>query len=83
MPDTMDGSEDPLALVLAATEAARPAVAGGAEERALAKVDAMIALMLAAIRKGPVLDTAETDAWNQTHRARLSGVLATDIKPAE
>ena len=67
MPDTMDGSEDPLALVLAATEAARPAVAGGAEERALAKVDAMIALMLAAIRNHPRFVALEA-SWRALHR---------------
>ena len=38
-------------------------------------------LMLAAIRKGPVQDVAETDAWNTTHRARLSG--SPDAFPAE
>jgi cytochrome d ubiquinol oxidase subunit I len=42
-----------------------------------------VRLMLAAIRKGPVQDAVETDAWNKAHQARLSGVLATDIKPAE
>lgn len=66
MPETPD---DPLALVLAATEAARPAVtaAGGSEERALAKVEAMIALMQAAIRNHPRFVALEA-AWRSLHR---------------
>ncbi len=69
MPDTMDGSEDPLALVLAATETARPApaVAGGSEDRALAKVEAMIAMMLAAIRNHPRFVALEA-SWRALHR---------------
>jgi len=69
MPDTVDGSEDPLALVLAATEAARPGVtlAGGSEDRALAKVEAMIALMTAAIRNHPRFVALEA-SWRALHR---------------
>lgn len=69
MPDTVDGSEDPLALVLAATEAARPSVtaAGGSEDRALAKVEAMIALMQAAICNHPRVVSLEA-AWRSLHR---------------
>lgn len=66
MADTADGAEDPLAAVLAATEAARPA-ATGSEERAIAKVDAMIALMLAAIRNHPRFVALEA-AWRSLHR---------------
>lgn len=66
MPETPD---DPLAAVLAATEAARPAVAiaGGSEGRALAKVEAMIALMQAAIRNHPRFVALEA-AWRSLHR---------------
>jgi type VI secretion system protein ImpC len=69
MPDTVDGSDDPLAAVLAATEAARPAVTlgGGAEDRALAKVEAMIALMQAAICNHPRFVALEA-AWRSLHR---------------
>lgn len=69
MPDTVDGNEDPLALVLAATQAARPTVTagGGSEERALAKVEAMIALMLAAIRNHPRFVALEA-SWRALHR---------------
>lgn len=69
MVDTTDGAEDPLAAVLAATEAARaPASAArGSEERALAKVDAMIALMTAAIRNHPRFVALEA-AWRALHR---------------
>jgi len=40
MAETIDGADDPLAAVLAATEAARPAsvAARGSEARAIAKV---------------------------------------------
>ncbi len=40
-----------------------------------------VRLMLAAIRKGPHQDVAETDAWDAVHRARLSG--KPDAFPAE
>jgi len=42
-----------------------------------------VRLMLAAIRKGPVQDVAETNDWNRTHRARLLGGPATGALPAE
>ncbi len=79
MPDTPDGSEDPLALVLAATEAARPSVAmaGGSEARALAKVDGMIALMQAAIHNHPRFVALEA-AWRSLHRL----VAAQEAAPA-
>lgn len=69
MSDTVEGGEDPLAAVIAATEAARPAVAtaSGSEGRALAKVDAMIALMLAAIRNHPRFVALEA-SWRALHR---------------
>lgn len=64
MPDT----PDPLAAVLAATEAARvaPSVAGS-EAQAIAKVDAMIALLTAAIRNHPRFVALEA-AWRSLHR---------------
>ncbi|MBR0652809.1 type VI secretion system contractile sheath large subunit [Roseomonas terrae] len=69
MPQTPDDAEDPLAAVLAATEAARPAVTlgGGSEERALARVEAMIALMQAAICNHPRFVAMEA-AWRSLHR---------------
>ncbi|CAH0291391.1 type VI secretion system contractile sheath domain-containing protein [Roseomonas sp. CECT 9278] len=69
MADTTDGADDPLAAVLAATEAARPAQvsAGGSEARALAKVDAMIALLQAAICNHPRFVALES-AWRSLHR---------------
>ncbi|WP_137128006.1 type VI secretion system contractile sheath domain-containing protein [Roseomonas sp. HF4] len=69
MADTTDGAEDPLAAVLAATEAVQAprAHAGGSEERALRKVDAMIALMTAAIRNHPRFVALEA-AWRSLHR---------------
>lgn len=69
MADTIDGADDPLAAVLAATEAARPTQvsAGGSEARALAKVDAMIALMQAAICNHPRFVALEA-AWRSLHR---------------
>lgn len=69
MADTIDSAEDPLAAVLAATEAQRPALAaaGGSEDRALAKVEAMIALMQAAIRNHPRFVALEA-AWRSLHR---------------
>ena len=67
MADTTDGADDPLAAVLAATEAARAPAATGSEARALAKVDAMIALMLAAIRNHPRFVALEA-AWHSLHR---------------
>jgi type VI secretion system protein ImpC len=68
MADTTDGADDPLAAVLAATEAARPTqVASGSEAQALAKVDAMIALMQAAIRNHPRFVALEA-AWRSLHR---------------
>ncbi|MEO3474811.1 type VI secretion system contractile sheath large subunit [Roseomonas sp. CAU 1739] len=69
MPETPDDAEDPFAMVLAATEAARPTVtaAGGSEDRALAKVEAMIALMQAAIRNHPRFVALEA-AWRSLHR---------------
>lgn len=69
MADSIEGAEDPLALVLAATEAARPAevVAGGAEARALARIDAAIALLQAAICNHPRLVALEA-AWRALHR---------------
>jgi type VI secretion system protein ImpC len=77
MPDTPPGAEDPLAAVLAATEAARPAVAAaGAEARAIAKVEAMIALLEAAIRNHPRFVALEA-AWRSLHRL----VVAQDEGP--
>jgi type VI secretion system protein ImpC len=68
MADSIDGADDPLAAVLAATEAARPTqVASGSEAQALAKVDAMIALMQAAIRNHPRFVALEA-AWRSLHR---------------
>ncbi|WP_198371015.1 type VI secretion system contractile sheath domain-containing protein, partial [Roseomonas rosulenta] len=68
MADTTDGADDPLAAVLAATEAARPtAAASGSEARAIAKVDAMIALLQAAIRNHPRFVALEA-AWRSLHR---------------
>lgn len=69
MADSIDGADDPLALVLAATEAARPAqvMAGGAEAKALAKVEAAIALLQAAILNHPRLVALEA-AWRSLHR---------------
>jgi len=67
MADTIDGADDPLAAVLAATEAARPAQATGSEAQAIAKVDAMIALMQAAIRNHPRFVALEA-AWRSLHR---------------
>lgn len=67
MADTIDGADDPLAAVLAATEAARPAPATGSEARAIAKVDAMIALLQAAIRNHPRFVALEA-AWRSLHR---------------
>jgi type VI secretion system protein ImpC len=67
MPETPDDAEDPLAAILAATEVARPANPGGAEARALAKVDAMIALLQAAIRNHPRFVALEA-AWHALHR---------------
>lgn len=68
MPDTPEDAEDPLAMVLAATEAAGiAATAAGAEDRALAKVEAMIALMQAAIRNHPRFVALEA-AWRSLHR---------------
>jgi type VI secretion system protein ImpC len=54
--------EDPLAAVLAATEAARALPATGSEAQAIAKVDAMIALLTAAIRNHPQFVALEA-AW--------------------
>ncbi|MBB5688490.1 type VI secretion system protein ImpC [Roseomonas alkaliterrae] len=59
--------EDPLAAVLAATEAARPAPARGGEAEALRRLDAMIALTLAAIRNHPRFVALEA-AWRSLHR---------------
>jgi type VI secretion system protein ImpC len=69
MPDTPDDTEDPLAAILAATEAARPAAsaAAGSEHRALDKVEAMIALMQAAITNHPRFVALEA-AWRSLHR---------------
>jgi type VI secretion system protein ImpC len=59
--------EDPLAAVLAATEAARALPATGSEAQAIAKVDAMIALLTAAIRNHPQFVALEA-AWRSLHR---------------
>lgn len=69
MPDTPDDVNDPLAAVLAATEAARPTMVApaGSEARAVAKVDAMIALMQAAICNHPRFVALEA-AWRSLHR---------------
>jgi type VI secretion system protein ImpC len=67
MAETLPGADDPLAAVLAATEAARPAVAAGSEARAVAKVEAMIALLEAAIRNHPRFVALEA-AWRSLHR---------------
>ncbi|MBR0681435.1 type VI secretion system contractile sheath large subunit [Roseomonas eburnea] len=69
MADSIQGAEDPLALVLSATEAARPAqvMAGGEETRALAKVDAAIALLRSAILNHPRFVALEA-AWRSLHR---------------
>lgn len=69
MPDTPDDADDPLAAILAATEAARPTVTttGGSQDRALAKVEAMIALMQAAITNHPRFVALEA-AWRSLHR---------------
>jgi type VI secretion system protein ImpC len=69
MPETPDPAEDPLAAVLAATEAQRPAVTvpAGSEERALAKVEAMIAFLQVAIRNHPRFVALEA-AWRSLHR---------------
>jgi type VI secretion system protein ImpC len=69
MADTPPGAEDPLAAVLAATEAARPGftAAAGSEARAVAKVDAMIALLQAAIRNHPRFVALEA-AWHSLQR---------------
>ena len=69
MADSIPGAEDPLALVLAATEAQRPALVmpGGAEAKALAKVEAAIALLQAAILNHPRFVALEA-AWRSLHR---------------
>jgi type VI secretion system protein ImpC len=67
MPDTPPGAEDPLAAVLAATEAARPVRATGSEAQAIAKADAMIALLHAAIRNHPRFVALEA-AWRSLYR---------------
>jgi type VI secretion system protein ImpC len=67
MPDTPPGAEDPLAAVFAATEAARSVQASGSEAQAIAKVDAMIALLTAAIRNHPRFVALEA-AWRSLHR---------------
>lgn len=69
MPETPDDANDPLAAVLAATEAARPTIVApaGSEARAIARVDAMIALMQAAIRNHPRFVALEA-AWRSLHR---------------
>lgn len=85
MADTIDGAEDPLAAVLAATEAQRPslAVPGGSEEKALARVEAMIALMQAAIRNHPRFVALEA-AWRSLHRfveAQDEGPVVVKVLP--
>jgi type VI secretion system protein ImpC len=69
MPDTPPGADDPLAAVLAATDAARPGFTAttGSEARAIAKVDTMIALLDAAIRNHPRFVALEA-AWRSLHR---------------
>lgn len=59
--------EDPLAAVLAATEAARATAPSGGEAAALQKVEAMIALLTAAIRNHPRFVALEA-AWRSLHR---------------
>ncbi len=85
MADTIDGADDPLAAVLAATEAARPMQgASGSEAQALAKVDAMIAMMQAAIRNHPRFAALEA-AWRSVHRlvdAQDDGPVVVKLLPA-
>lgn len=84
MPDTPEGAEDPLAAVLAATEAARaPIRADASEVRALAQVEAMIALMQAAILNHPRVVALEA-AWRSLHRfvqAQDEGPVVVKILP--
>lgn len=78
MPDTQDGADDPLAAILAATEDARraaPPSLAGSEAAALAKVEAAIALLDAAIRNHPRFVALEA-AWRSLHR------LATEPRDA-
>ena len=85
MAETIDGADDPLAAVLAATEAARPAsvAARGSEAQAIAKVDAMIALLQAAIRNHPRFVALEA-AWRSLHRlvaAQDEGPVVVKLMP--
>ncbi|NMJ40766.1 type VI secretion system contractile sheath large subunit [Roseomonas sp. JC162] len=86
MADPEDSAEDPLAAVLAATEAQRPAVTvgGGSEAKALAKVEAMIALMQAAILNHPRFVALEA-AWRSVQRlvfAPGEGPVVVKVLPA-
>lgn len=86
MADPDDGTEDPLAAVLAATEAQRPAIpaASGSEAKALAKVEAMIALMQSAIVNHPRFVALEA-AWRSLQRLVLApgeGPVVVKLLPA-